>query len=365
MRLPRPGRAPSRRVVLAVVLVVVVLVSALLVLRVLRHGSDLEQAVAAVPAGSERVSFTDWRAVRERATRSPDPVAAGRVARLTERAYDLDLASASSIEESGSALAENFGFGPGNATWEAYAVAPAGAAMVLRMDDSVDFDTIAGKLRSAGFDAPADGDDGVWRGGVDLVSGIDPTITPSLQYVGLDAGRHLVVSSDTEAYARTALRAATGDGDALTASRAGERAHDLAGRLDGLASAVVWAGDFACTDLSMSQAAGEDEQAAERRVEQLGGVSPVVGLVIGERASGSVRVAMGFESGDQATENLRPRAELVVGEDPSRPQSVGQTYRLTRSRTEGDAVLLDLRPRPDVGASLSTLTAGPVLFATC
>ena len=110
-----------------------------------RAGSapDLEQAVASVPAGSERVSFTDWRAVRMRATRSPDPVAAGRVARLTERAYELDLASASSIEESGSALAENFGFGPGNATWEAYAVAPAGASMVLRMDDSVDFDTVA------------------------------------------------------------------------------------------------------------------------------------------------------------------------------------------------------------------------------
>ncbi|GGF43914.1 hypothetical protein GCM10011519_17180 [Marmoricola endophyticus] len=364
MRLPSvPRSASRRRVVLAAVLVVVVVVAGLLVVRELRGGSDLQQALATAPAGTKRVAFTDWAAVRERVARSRAPIAASRVDTLLERGYDRDLTSSSSIADSGSALATNLGFGPGNADWEAYGIAPEGAAMVLRMDDSVDFDGLEDKLRSAGYDAP--GDDGVWDGGADLVSSIDPTITPELQYVALDAGRHLVVSSDTASYAAKALRSATGDADSLASSDAGSTARALAGRVEGLASAVVWPGDYACSDLSMSQAAPEDERSAEDRVSDVGGVAPLDSLVIGERADGDVRVAMAFESGDQAEENLRPRAELVVGEDPSRPQPVGETYRLTRSRTDGDAVLLDLRPRPDVGAGLSGITSGPVLFATC
>ena len=116
------------------------------------------------------------------------------------------------IDESGPALQKYFGFSPGNAEWEAYAQSRQGAAMVLRLPDDVSADDVRGRLASAGFKRPAS-DGGVWRGGADLVSTLDPSISPELQYVVvLD---HLVVSSDSASYARKAAAVASGDGAAL------------------------------------------------------------------------------------------------------------------------------------------------------
>ena len=72
--------------------------------------------------------------------------------------------------------------------------------MVLKLPEGADFDTLAENLRTLGYRKPSEAD-GVWRGGADLVAGIDPTISPELQYVVLLADQHLVVSSDTSAYA--------------------------------------------------------------------------------------------------------------------------------------------------------------------
>ena len=97
---------------------------------------------------------------------------------------------------------EKFGFGPVNAQWEAYAQGDKGATMVLKVADGTDFDVLADNLRSDGYTKPKD-DDGVWKGGVDLVAELDPTLTPEVQYVALLEDQGLVVTSDNAGYAAT------------------------------------------------------------------------------------------------------------------------------------------------------------------
>ncbi|MET0998793.1 MAG: hypothetical protein ABWX73_08785, partial [Marmoricola sp.] len=250
--------------------------------------------------------------------------------------------------------------GPATAQWEAYAQSRRGATMVLDVGDA-DFDELAGNLRSLGYKKPKN-EDGVWRGGPDLVSGIDPTITPELQYVVLLADRGLVVTSDEAFYAAEAGRAASGDSPSL-GGKAGVAA--LSDRLGKPANALVWAGDFACKDLAMSSADANDQTKADQLVRKAGGVSPLAGLAMGMEPDRTLRVVAHFEDSDRARENLRPRARLAVGEAVGRGGSFSESFRLAHSRAVGGDVVLDLAPREKTGFVLSALYDGPVLFATC
>jgi hypothetical protein len=82
-------------------------------------------------------------------------------------------------------------------------------------------------------------------------------------------------------------------------------------------------------------------------------------------ADRTLTVAEGFEDDRQAKDNLRPRAELAVGEAPGRGGSFSDDLQLVSSRTDGATVLLRLRPKERSGFVLSALDNGPVLFATC
>ena len=128
------------------------------------------------------------------------PLAREAVEKLIQEAYDSDYGAASSIDDSAPALQENFGFSPATAQWEVFAQGRQGAAMVLKVAEGADFDVLAGNLRSAGYEKPKE-DDGVWKGGLDLMPEIDPSISPELQYVTLLEDQGLVVSSDTADYA--------------------------------------------------------------------------------------------------------------------------------------------------------------------
>ena len=68
--------------------------------------------------------------------------------------------------------------------------------MVLRVDDDVDFADLRDNLRRINYKQPAHAD-GVWRGGVDLVSSLDGTLTPELQYVVLLADHGFNASTFT------------------------------------------------------------------------------------------------------------------------------------------------------------------------
>ncbi|HET8603033.1 MAG TPA: hypothetical protein VFM09_03835 [Marmoricola sp.] len=322
------------------------------------HRTGLQQALGLVPASSLRVDFTDWTAVRARLH-----IPAGRASekRLESKAYDADLSAASSIDDEGVALERYYGFGPSTADWEAYAQSRQGAALVLKMPDSTDFDRLAGNLRSIGYHAPK-ADDGVWRGGVDLVASLDPSLSPEVQYVVLLAGQHLVVTSDQSSYAATAAHVAEGNGDALAGL---DSVSGMASRLGEPAAAMVWSRDFACRDLAMSQADAGDQRQADQLIAQAGTVSPLSGLTMAMAPDRTLTVAEQFESTDQARENLKARARLAVGPAVGRGGSFADSFRLTSAKATGSTVLLTMKPKPGTEFVLSSLYDGPVLFATC
>jgi hypothetical protein len=350
----------------AVVVAVAVVASLLVVLGVRtwqdRNRTSFSEALDTVPRSTLRLAFTDWAAVR-RALDVPTMASpsAAVLEKLTTRAYDVDLSAASSVDESTAALQKYFGFSPATAQWEAYAQSRAGATMVVRMPDDFDMDRVTEHLGDLGFTKPSK-DTGVWRGGVDLVAAIDPTITPELQYVAVLADRHLVVTSDRESYAKLAAATALGDRDSLGDLAS---ARDLVDPLAEPAAAMFWSRDFACTDLAMSQADDGDQSRADELVSRAGGVTPLTGLVMAMAADRTLTVAEGFEDDRQAKDNLRPSAELAVGEAPGRGGSFSDDLQLVSSRTDGATVLLRLRPKERSGFVLSALDNGPVLFATC
>lgn len=322
--------------------------------------TPLEEALDKVPGASLRVAFTDWAGVRKatgtRATEDP-----GAITAMVEKAYDEDLAAVSSVTESAGALQEDLGFSPGTALWEAYAQSRDGATMVLRMPDDFDFSGVRSKLSSAGFTEPDDGL--VWRGGADVVDVLDPTISPELQYVALLPDEHLVVTSDAAEYAEKAAAVAQGEGESVADL---DDADVLTGPLDdSVVSAMVWTRDFACEDLAMSQADDADQRRAEELVAAAGKVTPLTGLVMALDIDRRLHVVEAFEDGSRARENLRARAELAVGEAVGRGEQFSDRLKLTRSATEGSAVVLVFEPREKTGFVLSAVNSGPVLFATC
>jgi hypothetical protein len=358
------GPVLARRLVIAVlalVLVVGLLVVGVVVGKRLSR-SHLEQALGSVPASSLRVGFTDWEVVRHRLGADlGDTPDRDSVDGLMLEAYDSDYAAASSIDESAGALQEKFGFGPATAQWEAFAQGRRGAAMVLKVPEGSDFGVLADNLRSAGYGKPKDVD-GVWQGGADLVARIDPTITPELQYVVLLERPGLVVSSDNSDYAVTAAKVAAGDAGSFSSV---EGVPDMASQLGDPANAMVWGKDFACTDLAMSRADADAQSQAETRVQEAGGVTPLTGFAMAMSPNRTLRVAAHFEDSARAEKNLRPRAELAVGDAIGRGGSFADDFELTSSKAVNNDVLLDLRPRTKTGYVLSALYDGPVLFAIC
>jgi hypothetical protein len=356
------GRARA----LVVAALVLVLVAGLLVVGVVvwrrAHRTDLQEALGAVPASSLRVGYTDWAAVR-RALHAhlgdtPDSKA---VEGLMSKAYDRDWSAVSSIDEAAPFLQEKFGFSPATAQWEAFAQGRRGATMVLKVADGADFDVLAGNLRSAGYRKP-DHDDGVWKGGADLVAGLDSTLSPEVQYIALLRDQGLVVTSDTLGYATASAKVASGDAASFDGVAGVE---DVADRLGTPVNAMVWGQDFACSDLAMSSAADDDQAAATTQVQQAGGVTPLSGLGMAMRPDRTLSVVAHFEDSERAQRNLRPRAKLAVGEAVGRGGFFSDNFRLTSSKAVGDDVLLALRPRTRTGFVLSALYDGPVIFATC
>lgn len=359
-----PGRRRAVAVAGLALLVVGALVVALLFVLDRLDRTPLERALAVAPPAS-RVSFTDWAAVRAAVDAdlgdTPDREA---VEEMVDAAYDRDLAAVSAVDEAAGAMQQLFGFGPGTAQWEVYAQSTEGAALALRPPDGTDYDVLGDNLRFAGFTAPDDdGDDGgVWRGGIDLVADLDPTLTPVVQYVVLLPDEGLVLASDEADYAERAAAVATGEEDPVGDA---DGVADLAARMEGALNTVMWVDDFACTDLAMSRADDEARAAAQARVAELGGVSPLSGLALGLVEDGGLRVVQHFADADQAEGDLEVRAELAVGEAYGRGGAFPDDLELVRSRTVDADVVLDFEPVRADAFPLSSLYDGPLVLATC
>jgi hypothetical protein len=324
--------------------------------------TDLSLALDDVPREAERVSFTNWALVRESLKadlgQRPDQAA---ITRFTSKAYNTDFSGVSSINDSAPALEKYFGFSPATMAWEAYAQSGAGAAMVARMPDDFDMGAIAANLKALGYTIPKTSD-GVWLGGTDLVAAIDPTITPELQYVAVLADQHLIVTSDTESYAKKTAAVALGQGDSLGSLSSARAVVDP---LSEPAAATVWTRDFACTDLAMGQNGNETKAAGDALIARAGKVTPLTGLVMAMGPNRDLGISELFESSTEAAENLRARATLAVGDAPGRGGSFSDTLKLISSKTDGATVQLTMRPKTKTGYVLSALDSGPVVFATC
>lgn len=343
----------SRRSTIAVVgVVVAVLVAGAAVVGVRwwqgRDRTTFEQATGFAPADAERLSWTDWSAVRAK-------VGSDDLDRLLDKGYDADLTSASALVESAPVLQARFGFSPATVDWELFSQAAGGAVVIMRLPDDADFDELGDTLESLGFTRPSD-DDGVWQGGDTLLPSIG-TLTPELQYVALDADDGLVLTSDVGAYLEQVV-------DGLGDDALPDPMQDVVRASGEPLSAAVYDGDYACSALAMGQADDDDQAEADRLVAAAGEVNPFRAFAMSAQPGGRVEVAMAFEDDDQAKTNADSRAVLAGGPAPGQGGDFTDRFAVDSATADGDLVTLDLTPT-DGSYVLSDLSTGPVLFATC
>jgi len=314
-------------------------------------------AVGHAPVGTQRVSWTDWAAVRahEGAHLSAGS-STGDLHRFLTQAFDDDLSSASALVGSAPVLQQHFGFSPANVEWELFSQSEQGAVVMLRLP-TADVEAVPDHLRALGYRQPANAD-GVWNGGSDLVAGLSPDLTPELSYVTVDSDDSLVLASDSAAFLSVALHAVHGNG---------ERATGLGAVVDDAGeplSSVVYTGDYACGALAMAHAGATDQAEGRRLLAAAGEVNPYSAFAISDEPDGLVRVAFEFESPDLARSNADARAVLAQGPAPGQGGSFSDRFAVDAVTAEGSLVVMRMTPRAGAYV-LSDLSTGPVLFATC
>ena len=335
-------------------------------------GSDLERAVALAPADSQRWTWTDWAAVRERLGVTGTDEAA--VRRLLDAGFDADLTSASGLVESAPLLAQSFGWSPASIDWELLAQSPDGALEIVGLGDDADTSALGDRLESLGYTRP-DSPEGVWEGGEEVLARLNAASgtagTPTLQFVAFDEDRSLVLTSDQRTYLERGLEEAAEEHEPSAPG-----VTDVLGTLpEQPLSAVLLTGEQACGALSMGAAGESDQAAADEMLAQAGPVNPLTGFVLallppeGDGDGGSqepldLRVGLGFESEEQARTNADTRAALAAGPAPGQGGAFSDRFTVDEVTADGTTVTLDLSPV--TGAyPLSDLSDGPVLFATC
>jgi hypothetical protein len=325
-----------------------------------RQQTELEQALSVTPADAERVSYTDWQAVRRELGADLSGDSSSRdLARFLDDAFDADLSPMSALVASAEVLHEEYGFSPATLEWELLAQSPEGAAVVMRLPEGTDFEALEDRLEGLGYERPRE-PTGTWTGGADLLPSIG-TVTPELQYLAVDADQRLVVGSDAEGYLERAMETVTGDADPVSGLEPVAEAVSTEG---GPLAAAVYNGPQACSALAMGGASQSDQDEARELVEAAGEVNPMTGFAMAVDPSRDVRVAMSFESEEQARTNADSRAQLAVGPAPGQGGAFDDRFRLGRVSAVDSVVTMELEPREGEYV-LSDLTSGPVLFATC
>ena len=355
----------KRLTVTGVVVLVVALLAAGAVMGVQRwrdaNRSDLERAMALAPADAQRLSWTDWGGVRdELELELSTDSAASDVTELIDLGFEADLTSTSALAESADLMHGPFGFSPATVDWELFTQSEAAAAVTLGLPDSADFGDIADRLTELGYTEPST-DTGVWEGGPDLLARISTQITPELGFVALDADEHLIFTSDTVEGAEAAAEAATeeegssgGLGDVVASIDEG--AAPLSG--------AFYTGDQVCGALSMGLADDIDQDQGAELLAAAGEINPLTGFAMTKDPDGDLRVAMGFETEEQARTNADTRAVLAAGPAPGQGGDFSDRFELGPVTADGLVVTMELTPT-EGNYVLSDLSNGPLLFATC
>jgi hypothetical protein len=348
------------RVAAAAVGVLALALVAVVMWRVLGTQSDYERALSLAPADTLRATYTDWASVRDAVGGTTLGRSASRqqVQAFLDRAYDRDLLAASGIDESTYALQRHYGFSPLEAHWELLGQGPSGQVDVLRLGEDVDLAAVERSLQRLGY---ADEGEGTWLGSADLVAGIDGELSPVQQNFVVLPDERLVLMSDSGDYVRAAADVVRRGARSLLDTEGVSRMAAAAGDP---VTATLWASTFACEDLRMGQADEEDQRVADQLVETVGGLHPLLGMVMARQAGDRVVVAMNYETEEQAGEDLQARVDLASGDAPGQGGSFTDRFTVTDGRSTGRLVVLTLRAQP--GADLlGDLGQGPVLFAAC
>lgn len=344
---------------MVLVVAVAVLAAAAVVVVWRLRGDDpsrFSAAVALAPKTTERFSWTDWTGVRDElgldlsVDSSPDEVT-----ELFDRAYDHDLVQMTALDTSGPAIQRSLGFSPASIDWELFAQGRDGAVVLMGLPASYDLGRLRERLRSAGFVEPQRAD-GVWEGGVDLLERLGGSITPELAALQIDEEHHLLVGSDDADYLAQRTDLARGDEDDAVTEAVAAAGPAL--------SAAAYTGDQACSALAMSEADPADRGRASELIAAAGEVHPIAGFAMAALPGGDVRVAMAFETDDQARTDADARSRLAAGPAPGQGGSFPDRFRLGKVVASGPVLTMELHPQADTFV-LSDLSSGPVLFATC
>lgn len=319
--------------------------------------SEFQRAVTLAPGGAQRLTYTDWAEVRRRLGAGIDTDSSGdEVDQFLADAFEEDLSPMSALLESTPAMQERFPFSPVTLDWELLSQSEEGAVVLMRLPEGTDFDTVEDGIERLGYQRPED-ENGVWLGGIDLLPTIG-VLTPELQYLAVDADQRLVVGSDTEGYLAQAMKTVIGEAASV------DGLDSVVGALDEPLAAAVYDGEVACRSLAMGAADAADQDQAAELIAAAGEVNPMTGFAMGLEPDLGVRVAMSFETDDQARTNADSRAALASGPAPGQGGDFSDRFRLGTVSAEGQVMTMELQPE-DGEYLLSDLSNGPVLFATC
>lgn len=355
----RPGLRPLRRGwVVVIVLALLAAVAGVVAWRLVRDddGTRLTQALQRAPESSVRFSWTDWAAVRDEVGVSVSSASTGdEVDEFMNAAYDRDLTSGTALGESAPTIQTELGFSPATLDWELFAQGPDGAVVVMGLAEDTDLEAIRDRLRSAGFKKPDDAD-GAWLGGSDVLERLSGPVTPELGFLQIDEEARILYGSDDGAFLleRADVERGEQDDDVVRAAAAAGPA----------VAASVFAGEYACSELSMGQADPAERTRAAELLNQAGEVHPLTGFAIAAQPGGDVRVAFVLDSEDQARTDADTRSRLAAGPAPGQGGTFPERFTLGKVAAQERVVTMELSPVED-WLVLSDLNSGPVLFATC
>jgi len=349
-----------RRPLIAAGVVLLLVVAGVVAWLVTRSDDDdagrLATAVAMAPNDAARLGWTDWSGVREELDADVSASSPAKdVERFLSDGFDADLTSTSALVASAPVLQEKYGFSPATVDWELFSQSTEGAIVIIGLPDSADLDHLEDTIAGIGYQKPSLAD-GVWIGGPDLLIELG-TVTQEFAFLTVDRDRRLVAASDEAATLESWRDEQRGldDNDDIGV---------VTDAVEGAVSASIYSGDYACAALAMTQADDPDRTRAADLIAEAGDINPYGAFSIASLPGGDVRVAMAFDTDEQARTNADTRSKLAAGPAPGQGGAFPDRFELGDVTADGKVVTMELDPLPGTYV-MSDFATGPVLFATC
>lgn len=316
----------------------------------------VQEAVALAPEESQRLTWTDWAAVRdELGANLSGGSPLSDVDDFLDDGFTADLTSTSTLVRSAATLHQEYGVSPATLDWELLAQTTEGHVIILGLPDELDLDELRATLESLGYTESEDAEDR-WQIHIDELVRVGE-LTPEFVNLQLDEDERVLVASEDPAF--LAQWSETQRGEDVD-----DGLGDVVPELRAPVSAVLYSGDHVCGALSMGQADTTDIRQGNQLLSDAGEVHPIRGYAMVALPGGSAEVLMAFETDEHARNDADTRAVLASGPAPGQGGTFADRFTLGEVSADGRVVRMEMEPTP--GAYLlSDLSEGPVLFATC